>query len=90
MAHKPLLAVFNKQSSVVNILRETKAGDFVVFDAREASDSEALVEDLYQKWLNLLEKLPFAPDTDYGAFAPYTAREMTRKQVDFFEKILPR
>jgi hypothetical protein len=88
LAQKPLLAVFNKQSSVVNILRETKAGDFIVFDEEEPSCNEELIDEIFQKWLALLKRIPFKPDTDYKAFEPYTAREMTRKQVHFFEKVL--
>ena len=37
---------------------------------------------------DLLEKIPFVPDTDWNAFEPYSAREATRKQVTFFNQIL--
>ncbi len=87
MAQKPLLAVFNRQSSVVEILNQTEAGEFVMFDENIGNSTEKLVEELHAKWLAMLEKLPFTPATNWQAFEPFTAKEMTRKQVVFFEKI---
>jgi hypothetical protein len=85
MANKPLLAVFNQQSSVVNVLQETRAGECVVF--ADEDDTAALIEQVYRKWLHILSKLPYKPDTDWAAFEKYTAREMTRRQADFFDGI---
>ena len=33
-------------------------------------------------------QLPFTPQTDWAAFAPYTAREMTRQQCHLFDQVL--
>lgn len=86
MAQKPLLAIFHSKSSVVRILKETEAGEAVGFDDTTSIDKcESIV---FQQLRNLLCKLPFTPNTNWKAFEPYTAREMTRKQADFFNKVL--
>lgn len=86
MAQRPLLAVFNQRSSVIKIMRETKAGEYLVFD--EKLEDDRLPGQLCEKWLAILTRLPFRPDTDWEAFRPYTAGKMAEKQVQFFEKIL--
>jgi len=87
LSKKPILAVFSKTSSVVEILEKTKAGEFITFDA-ENIDLEMHILDLYQIWRKILLHLPFEPNTNWEAFASYTAFEMTKKQVLFFEKTL--
>lgn len=85
LAHRPLLAVFNEQSSVVNILSETSAGVCVTFRNEESPDT--IGTRVFDALNGLLERIPFAPDTHWDAFEPYTAREATRRQVTFFDKI---
>lgn len=84
LAKRPLLAVFHAASSVVEILRKTGAGTVVTFTG--ATDTTVIAEALYAAWRTLLERLPYTPDTDWRAFEPYTAREMTRKQCELFAK----
>ncbi len=86
LARRPLLAVFHEQSSVVDVLRRTRAGDVVTFG--DATDADALRARVGASWTGLLERLPFTPDTDWAAFEPYTARAMTRQQVAFFDEVL--
>ena len=83
-----MLAVFSGQSSVVDVLRRTGAGEAVTFGA--ADDAAVLRRDVRAAWERVLERLPFTPDTDWEAFAPYTAREMTRRQAAFFDQTLAR
>ncbi len=85
-ARRPILAAFRSSSSVVDILKDTRAGDAVTFDRHpeEAPFREAL----RRRWAAMLERLPYTPDTDWEAFAPYTARAMTRRQTDFFDEVL--
>ena len=87
-ARRPILAAFRSSSSVVDILKDTRAGEAVTFDRHpeEVSFREAL----RQRWTAMLERLPYVPDTDWDAFAPYTARAMTRRQTDFFDEVLAR
>jgi hypothetical protein len=86
LAGKPMIAVFNRNSSVVGIMERTRAGSCIGFSNDETP------EDIGRRILPVMEeyisKLPFVPDTDWSEFEPYTAREATRKQTMFFDKIL--
>ena len=86
LSRRPVLAVFHEQSSVVDILRATNAGVAVPFNGSTSTD--ALAGQLLQAWKSLLEQLPFTPDTNWEAFEPYTAREMTRRQVEVFDRVV--
>lgn len=86
LSRRPVLAVFNQNSSVVDILRETQAGTAVTFNGATATDelSRRILED----WSLMLERLPYTPDTDWKAFEPYTAEAMTRRQVEVFDRVV--
>jgi hypothetical protein len=86
LSKRPLLAVFNHSSSVVRILEKTRAGECVSFDNSETA--EVIGQKVYEQLSSLLAKIPFTPDTDWKEFEPYSAREATRKQVDFFNRII--
>jgi len=86
LANKPLLAAFHEQSSVVRIVKETNAGEVVTFT--EQVEMEDFTTQLFQKLDQMTRNLPFKPDTNWTAFEPYTAREMTRKQVELFNNII--
>ena len=86
MARRPLLAVFHEQSSVCGLLRATRAGTVLAFN-NESRAAEVAAE-LLTTWAQMLKSLPFTPPTDWQAFAPFTAREMTRQQCLLFDKIL--
>lgn len=86
LAGKPILALFNEKSSVVDILKKTGAGEVVTFVNDEGI--EQLSERTLPVLADMLKKLPFRPDTDWDAFEPYTARVMTQKQCEFFEDVV--
>ncbi len=88
LARKPLLAVFHEASSVVSVLRDTEAGDIVTFNER--TKPEALSAELQGVWAKMLERLPFTPQTNWPAFQPFTAREMTRRLCAFFDAVVDR
>ena len=88
MAHKPLLTIFHERSSVVEIVRNTRSGEVVTFGSPDNAVPESLPDRILPVLTDLLQRLPFTPDTDWDAFAPYSAREMTRKQCDFFQACL--
>lgn len=88
LSRRPVLAVFNEHSSVVDILRTTGAGAAVTFDGSTASAD--LADDVLDAWTPLLEQLPYTPDTDWDAFQPYTAEAMTRRQVEVFDQVVSR
>jgi hypothetical protein len=88
LARRPLIAVFHEDSSVVDVLRSTGAGCVVTF--RTGEDADVLSERLLRAWTSLLEKLPFTPCVNWDVFEAYSAREMTRRQCAFFDRIVSR
>jgi hypothetical protein len=87
LARKPILAIFHRESSVVDILHRCQAGLAINF-ALENQPEDLLMEITTQ--LNCLLSTPkgFQPETNWSAFQPYTAREMTRKQCAVFDRCL--
>jgi glycosyltransferase involved in cell wall biosynthesis len=85
LARKPILAVFHERSSVVEILRRCNAGRAVTF--KTDSTTEDVLGDAGRQ-LDWLLSLPtgYCPDTDWSEFEPYTAREMTRRQCEVFDR----
>ena len=81
-----LLAVFHRNSSVVPVLEATRSGQAVTFESE--TDNDEVAASLFAKWTGLLQALPFTPDTDWQAFEPYTAREMTRRQCELFDAVV--
>ncbi|WP_263784446.1 glycosyltransferase [Salinibacter grassmerensis] len=86
LSRRPVLAVFNQNSSVVDILRETRAGTAVTFNG--ATTTEDLSRRVVDAWTPMLERLPYSPGTDWKAFQPYTAKAMTRRQVEIFDRVV--
>jgi hypothetical protein len=86
LARKPLLAAFNQRSSVCDVLRETRAGKLLPFDVN--SSPVDYVSPFMALWAEILRKLPFTPEVNWDAFAPYTAYEMTRAQCDLFDRVV--
>ncbi len=87
LARKPILAVFHRQSSVVDILRSCAVGQVLTFT--QADRPENLAAQLLPYLEDLLH-LPkgYAPPTCWNAFQPYTAREMTRQLCQVFDRSL--
>lgn len=86
LAQQPLLAVFHEKSSVVDVLRSTQAGDVVTFSPED--DARAIAIAVLDRWVELLRRLPYKPSTNWAAFEPYTAREMTRRQCELFDRVV--
>jgi len=84
LAKKPLLAIFNEQSSVVDVLRSTQAGIVVTF--RTGDTIETIATCITHQWLN--QKDWTTPQTKWEAFFPYTAQEMTRRLCEVFDRSL--
>jgi hypothetical protein len=86
LARKPILAIFHKNSSVVDIIRSIGAGEVVTFEQEETA---ALMSIRVKKSLDsMIKKIPFVPDTDWQVFEPFTARQMTKRQCHYFDKII--
>jgi hypothetical protein len=82
LARKPLLAVFHEASSVVEILRRTGAGKVVTFGLGRSISEVA--NEIFEQWFACWP-LP-VPPTEWNAFAPYTAKEMTCRLCEAFDR----
>jgi hypothetical protein len=75
LANRPLLPIFHEASSVVRILKETRAGTAIVFsDAASIDQVQPEVESRLRELLSL--PLDARPATDWKAFEPYTSRSV--------------
>ena len=86
-ARRPILAVFNEHSNAVGILEDTGAGEPVTFIGEPDG---RLPDRILPVWTRMLDRMPYEPTTDWTAFEEYTAENMTRKQVDVFDRVLER
>jgi hypothetical protein len=78
LARKPLLAILHESSGACGVVRSTNAGKVVTFGG---------VEDVYRAWREILRDLTLIPETDWQVFEKFTAREMTRRQCEFFDLV---
>jgi hypothetical protein len=83
LAGRPLLAILHESSGACEVVRSTNAGRVVTFGGTPCSPV-----DLYRTWREILGNLAVAPQTDWQAFAQFTAREMTRRQCEFFDRVV--
>jgi hypothetical protein len=81
LAQRPLLGIFHEESSVANVLRETRAGKLVTFGPDELR--EAVSDKILDLWFS--ESADQAGPTRWDAFARYTAASMTRVQCGVFD-----
>jgi hypothetical protein len=85
LAAKPLLAVFHEESSAVKVLAETRAGKAVTFSTTRpplsvVGEIEAALQDL------LSAPAGWRPPTDWKKFEPFTARAVTARLAEVFER----
>ena len=85
LARKPLLAVFHKESSVVDVIRRTSAGMVITYT--DDTSQEEVRPKLYAAWQDGLSARA-VPATDWEAFITYSARSMTEAQTTFFDRII--
>lgn len=86
LAGKPLLAVFYKASSVINVLQQVGCRGLVIFD--DAGLNEEVVERCYCRLKEVVTHLSLNYGVDRKAFEPYTAFSRTREQADFFDQVI--
>jgi hypothetical protein len=86
LAARPLLAVFYKESSVMAILDHIGTGTAVRFDHLHYPPA-TYVEECKLAFERCLEKGNTDETPDDKKFVIYTAREKTRQQTDFFDRI---
>lgn len=85
LAKKPILAIFHCDSSVVDILDITEAGRAVTFTSDDRPKDLLPQMIVALNWLSSMAK-GYRPQTNWSAFQPYTAREMTRQQCNIFDQ----
>jgi hypothetical protein len=86
LSRRPILAVFHEQSSVVDVINDVNAGAVLPFDGR---NDEKYFGPLLEKWCDILQRLPEAPNTNWEAFEKFTDKEMTRRQCKVFDRVVP-
>jgi hypothetical protein len=85
LANKPLLAIFHENSSVVRILHETQAGHVITFgNGCSPEEKTEEIAELLQQTLSLPRGS--RPPIRWEAFEPYTARAMTSRLAQVFDK----
>lgn len=84
LAERPLLAFFHPDSSAAQIIQTCKAGYFVSLIA----EKEKTISTIYNHLLDLLQNPKVKPDTNWTAFEPYTAQNMTKNQVALFNEVI--
>lgn len=84
MSKRPILAIFHQNSNAIKILEEcTGIKSFLLNESKDFQVQK--IYELLKRWL--LSK-PTKPKLNYNAFRHYTAYEMAKKQVDFFNEVL--
>jgi len=86
LARRPVLAIFHEESSVVQILRETSAGDVISFNSeRMPSNSAAEISARLEHILSLPRD--YKPQTNWEAVEPYTTRAMAARLAHAFDHV---
>ena len=89
LAAKPLLAVFHEESSAVKLLEETRAAKAVTFSATRGPLSVA--GEITAALQNLLTAPEGSkPATDWKKFEPFTARAVTARLAEVFDRTVAR
>ena len=83
LAKKPLMGVFHPSSSAKNILEETGAGKVCTLE-----DSTQAVYKTLDNLLKSIQANTFSIDTDWSIFEKYSAKEMTKRQVELFNMVV--
>lgn len=82
MAEKPLLAVFHKLSSVIDILNRINFGKVVEFD--HSFSFEKYIDECFEDFVDVLNE-NVNSQYNHNVFDEYSAKSQTCKQVIFFE-----
>lgn len=86
LARKPILAIFHRQSLVVDILHRTQAGEVLTFDSHNTSKDLAFqLNDRIQLLVDIAQP---QITTNWSMFEFYTARSMTEKLCQIFDRAL--
>ncbi|QIL42656.1 glycosyltransferase family 4 protein [Pedobacter sp. HDW13] len=82
MAKKPLLALFHPKSEAATAIKDCHAGNLITLE-----QSSPAVKRIFEHYLEqVIEKK--SPNTNWKEFEKYTAKSLTKKQVDVFDEVL--
>jgi hypothetical protein len=84
LSERPLLAFFHPASSATQIIEDTNAGCVVSLKDRE----ENAISASYDYLSSLLNQKMEKPRTNWQAFEPYSAENMTKQQCLLFNQII--
>jgi glycosyltransferase involved in cell wall biosynthesis len=84
LAGRPLLAVVHEASLAGEVVRRCRAGQAVSFGPGQTPAE--LARAILPALVRLLDGNPEPTATDWAAFEPYTARNMTRRQCAVFDR----
>lgn len=87
LSEKPMLTVFYEGSSIITILKKAGVGTVVTFDEK-LEYTDAMVKQCEAFLLKLLQGDNGTVNYNRTNFAEYSADTMTKKQVDFFNKVI--
>lgn len=85
LARKPLLAVFHKSSSVVDLMAKLGAGILATFD--QSTSVRQLSQKITQMWFDT-KRYNQVTALDEGEFEPYTDRGSAKQLCHFFDEIV--
>lgn len=83
LTKKPILGIFHHESSAISILSETNSANVCTL-----KDSTENVYECLEKSLLKIIDGSYQNKTNWIAFEKYTAKEMTRRQVEVFEEVI--
>lgn len=86
LAKRPMLGIFYYKSSVVEVFNRTKAGEIICFN--EIDSVEKYTDECNVKLERLIANKDRPEDTDWEAFEKYSAFELTKGQVNYFDRII--
>lgn len=86
LAKKNILAIFHEESSVVDILNKTNAGEVVKYNLVNDNQDELIEQALFYLKSMLRDKSNNRK-VNWEAFGFYTAKQMTKRQVQLFNEI---
>ncbi len=87
LAERPLLAVFHEDSSVITILNDVNAGRVVSFNEKKKPMAHTRTISLQ---LEELLREPYASQTRWEAFEPYTTRALAGRLAKTFDAAVQR
>ncbi|SDD71851.1 glycosyltransferase [Pedobacter soli] len=83
LLEKPLLAIFNMESSAAHTLTECNAGDVAnISNAKEAQNT------ILSFLSNLANSTLLKKEVNWARFEKHRARSMTKKQCDLFDRVI--